>query len=277
MAYSAPIDRRNPTAFLFLVDQSGSMRDMMSASESKADIASNVLNRTLMDLIIRSTKSDGVRDYFHVGVIGYSGHGVSTGFSGALSSGMIHPISAIEANPLRIDERVQRVSDGIGGLVEQTVRFPVWFSPTCEGGTPMCSALFTATEALAAWCNSYPDSYPPTILHITDGESTDGPPDILANNLMKIGTKDGAALLFNLHLSINSPTPIRFPATDQGLPDSFAQMLFNISSPFPDHMRRYAQMQGLQMPPGARGFAFNAGLEELVDLFDIGTRALQLR
>lgn len=278
MAYSAPIDRQHPTAFLFLVDQSGSMADQMDGNCSKADIASNVMNRTLMDLIIRSTKADGVRDYFHVGIIGYGGHGVSSGFTSLPNSDILHPVSLIEENPLRVEDRTQRVSDGIGGLVEQSVRFPVWFDPVCMGGTPMCEALFTAAETLAAWCDAHPDSYPPTVLHITDGESNDaGSPEELAKNIMQIGTNDGQTLMFNLHISTSNPNPVRFPATDNELPDAFARMLFNMSSTFPERMRMYAQAQNLRLNPGARGFAFNAGLEELVDLFDIGTRAMQLR
>lgn len=278
MPYSAPIDRAHPTAFLFLVDQSGSMSDMMNDTQSKATIACDVLNRTLMDLVIRSTKSDGVRDYFHIGMIGYSGHGVSSGFIPTLgNNSILHPVSAIESNPLRIEERTQRVSDGCGGLVEQTVRFPVWFEPSCVGGTPMCEALFMAADTLAAWCDAHPDSYPPTVLHITDGEANDGSPEPYAEKVKQIGTKDGQVLLFNLHISTSSPNPVRFPATNQELSDPFAKMLFNMSSPFSDRMRMYAAHQGLKLNTGARGFAFNAGLEELVDLFDIGTRAMQLR
>jgi len=34
----------------------------------------------------------------------------------------------------------------------------------------------TAAEAIAEWCDAHPSSYPPTILHVTDGASTDGAP-----------------------------------------------------------------------------------------------------
>ena len=31
-----------------------------------------------------------------------------------------------------------------------------------------------SAEASAEWCDAHPNSYPPTILHVTDGQSTDG-------------------------------------------------------------------------------------------------------
>ena len=66
MSHEAQISRINPTAFLFVVDQSGSMSDRMSIGKSKAEFVSDALNRTLMNLIGRCTKSEGVRDYFEV-------------------------------------------------------------------------------------------------------------------------------------------------------------------------------------------------------------------
>ncbi len=56
MAYEAQISRTNPAAFLFVVDQSGSMSDKMSSGRSKAEFVADALNRTLMNLITRCTK-----------------------------------------------------------------------------------------------------------------------------------------------------------------------------------------------------------------------------
>lgn len=106
MAYQAAIQRSDPTALLFLVDQSASMNDKMAGSErTKAQFVADVLNRTLASLIVFCRKSDGVRDYFDIGVLGYGGDTVANGFQGTLSQATLQPISLIEANPLRIEER----------------------------------------------------------------------------------------------------------------------------------------------------------------------------
>lgn len=278
MAYTAEISRSSPTAFLFLIDQSGSMSDKFSGSgRSKAEQVADVINRTLATLITRCTKSEGTRNYFEIGVIGYGNTSAENGFQGALGSTIFNPISQIEVAPLRIEDRARKMDDGAGGIIEQNVKFPVWFEPRANGGTPMCMGITKAAEALVAWCDSHPDSYPPTVLHITDGEATDGDPEVLANQLTQIQTNDGQVLLFNCHISSSSSNPIEFPASESGLPDSHAKLLFRMSSILPEHLIKFAQNKGSKVGMESRGFLFNAETVQLVDFFDIGTRASQLR
>lgn len=277
MSYSAEISRGNPTAFLFLIDQSGSMDEKMSSGRSKAQFVADALNRTLATLIVRCTKAEGTRNYFDIGVIGYGANGAYNGFQGALSSSLLHPISSIESSPLRIEERKRRMDDGAGGLVEQSIKFPVWFEPMSNGGTPMCQAITKAAEELVAWCDLHPNSYPPTVLHITDGASTDGDPEGLASRLRLIQTEDGTVLMFNLHVSTAGSDPIRFPEDESSLPDDYARLLFRMSNYLPDHLIRFALEKGFKVERGSRGFMFNADAPEIVDFFDIGTRAAQLR
>lgn len=277
MPYVAEISRSNPTALLFLVDQSGSMNDKMSSERSKAQQVADVLNRTLATLIIRCTKPEGTRNYFDIGVIGYGSNGAYNGFQGALGASILHPIAAIEASPLNIEERKKKVDDGAGGIIEQAIKFPVWFEPHANGGTPMCQAITKAAEELVAWCDSHPSCYPPTVLHITDGESTDGDPEQLASQLQQIQTNDGSVLMFNLHVSTSGGNPVEFPASESGLPDNYAKMLFRMSSLLPEHLIRFAQEKGFKVSMESRGFMFNADSVQIVDFFDIGTRASQLR
>lgn len=277
MSYTAEISRTQPTAFIFLIDQSGSMDEKMGTGKSKSQFVADALNRTLTNLITRCTKAEGTRDYFHLGVITYGGNGVDNGFQGVLGSTILHPISAIEANPLRIEDRKKRMDDGAGGLVEQNVKFPVWFEAKASGGTPMREGLTKTAEELVAWCDKHPDGYPPTVLHITDGESTDGAPEELANHLRQISTNDGPALLLNIHVSASGIDAIKFPAGEHGLPDAYSKMLFRMSSQLPEHLIRFAQEKGHQVSLESRGFMFNAEAPEIVDFFDIGTRASQLR
>ena len=278
MAYQAPIQRSDPTAFLFLVDQSGSMGDRMATSEkTKAQFVADVLNRTFMDLVTRCTKSDGVRDYFHIGVVGYGAQGAQNSLQGALGGQVLNAISALEANPLRVETRKRKTDDGAGGIIEQAVKFPVWFEPQSNGGTPMCEAIRRAGEELAAWCDAHPNSYPPTVLHVTDGESTDGDPEPLADTLRQFSTQDGNILLLNLHVSAQSGNLISFPASESGLPDQYAKALFRMSSQLPAHLVKAVQEKGHKVSNESKGYVFNAEAGEIVDFFDIGTRASQLR
>jgi hypothetical protein len=278
MPYSAEINRSKPTAFFFLIDQSGSMDERwgMDGTKRKCDAVADAINRLLSTLVVRCAKGEDVRPYFQVSVLGYSGT-VSSGFAGKLAGRQFVPINEVADHPLRVEQRTRKEDDGAGGLVERTIRFPVWFEAEANGGTPMCEAIETARGALKAWCELYPLSYPPVVLNITDGEPTDGDPVPLAARLREIGTNDGNLLLFNIHISASSKRPIEFPDSHLGLPDEFAQRLFDMSSTLPPRLRLEAQKEGFAVSESSRGFAFNADLRSLIQFLDIGTRTAELR
>lgn len=277
MSYSKEINRKNPTCFLFVIDQSGSMDEQMAGGSIKSEFVADVLNQTIAETIVRCTKADGVRDYFDIGVIGYGGDRVGSAFGGALTGRTLFAISEIESSPLRIEEREQDVDTGDGVLDRQMVRFPVWIDPQHDGGTPMCEAMGIVAETVAQWCDSHPTSYPPTIVHVTDGQSTDGDPEEIAEAIRGISTNDGDVLLFNLHVDTESGDEILFPRSEDELPDEYSKLLFRMSSTFPEHLVPVAQGMGYDVTDDSRFFAYKAGMDFIGHFFEIGTRASQLR
>lgn len=253
------------------------MEEKMETGSTKAQFVADVLNKTLYELIIRCTTADGVRNYFEICVLAYGGAGVHSGFAGELANNLIYPISNIEAHPLRLEERTKRVSDGAGGLADQTVKFPVWFDPVSSGGTPMCEGFRKAAEILVGWCDAHSESYPPTIIHVTDGQSTDGDPEQIGEMIKKITTHDGECLLFNLHIDTSGAAAVIFPSSEGPLPDANSKLLFRMSSGFPSHLIKPAADKGYSVSNESRFFGYKAGYEGIVDFFDIGTRASNLR
>ena len=279
MAYTAEISRTNPSCLLFLIDRSGSMDDPFGAGESnrkKADGVADAINRLLQNLVIKCAKSEGVRDYYHVGVVGY-GDKSGPAFGGTLAGRELVPISEIADNPERVEERTRKTDDGAGGLVDETVKFPVWFDAAAHGGTPMCAALKQAEEILSGWVAQHPDGFPPIVVNITDGESTDGDPTAAAEAIKAMATSDGGVLLFNLHLSSHRASPIEFPDSEEELPDKYARLLFALSSLLPQYMRGAAGDEGYHVSDGSRGFVFNADMVAVIRFLDIGTRPSNLR
>jgi hypothetical protein len=278
MAYSAEISRSNPTCFVFIIDQSGSMADPFGGEGvgRKADFVADVVNRTLHDLVIRATRTEEIRNYYHISVVGYGG-AVQPSLSGALGGRELVPIAELADNPARIENRAKRVPDGAGGLVEQQVKFPIWIDPTTGGGTPMCEALSLAHGVLEKWVTEHPNGFPPTILHLTDGESTDGDPTSVGKKIMSLKTSDGEALVYTCHVSSARGAKIEYPSQATVLPDDFAKTLFGISSTLPESFRRAAQQMGIKAEEGARGFVFNGDAASVVQFFDIGTRPANLR
>ncbi|MEU7427400.1 hypothetical protein [Streptomyces sp. NPDC040750] len=110
------------------------------------------------------------------------------------------------------------------------MQFPVWMDPVTNGGTPMTRALGYAGSLVANWVEAHPSGFPPIVLNLTDGESTDGDPTSAAIALASHATADGAVLLFNLHVSGTGGTPVTFPDSDEGLPDTYARLLFQMSN-----------------------------------------------
>ena len=153
----------------------------------------------------------------------------------------------------------------------------MWFrSPQATEmfGTPMCTALGYCSQVVRAWIEAHPGSFPPMVINLTDGESTDGMPVPFAEDLKSLATSDGNVLLFNCHLSGRDAQPVFLPPTDSMLPDEYARDLFGMSSNLPDKLRHMAEVKGISAPTGCRAMAFNADAVSLLKLLNVGTQVV---
>ena len=160
MTYQAEISRASPTAILMVMDQSASMNHRLKSGQSKASFLADVLNKTLYTLITSCSKADGVRDYFHVGVVAYGGDDARNGFQGVLGGEALHVVSRLAEAPLRVETRAKKVAGLNGDVVEQSVRFPIWFDPRSQGKTSMCAGFDAAIDILSQWCAAHPSAFP---------------------------------------------------------------------------------------------------------------------
>ena len=275
----AEISRANPSSFIFLIDHSLSMDQQLGGGGlpmRKSDAVAEAVNRLLSELTIKCAKEEGVRDYFHVGVIGY-GDVVEPAFGGMLADRELVPLSELAAHPARLEERVQKAVMPNGRVIEQKVKSPVWVEPLARGETPMTEVLTRAQSIIGLWLRGHPGSFPPIVLNITDGSSSDGDPSAAAAALQALASADGNVLLFNLHLSSDDAEPIVFPSSIDDLPDEHAARLFAMSSPLPERMRQVAMRHQLDVGEGARGFVFNADISAVVQFLDVGTQVMDAR
>lgn len=272
--YSAEINRSRPACLLLLIDQSFSMSEPWAGTDSsKAQELAKAVNRLLGNAVLLCSKGDGrIHDYFEVGVIGY-GAEVKPVLHGSDAGRPLLPIGEVGNNPRRVDTVEAKVPDGAGGLVPVQRSLPVWIDPEHNGKTPMVQAFRAAGDTVVAWCSEHRNSFPPIVINITDGVSTDGDPADAARALCAAGTDDGPALLFNLHLSANPAQPSMLPSTSAGVPDENAARLFNISSELPSGMLEAASVN-FAVQAGARGFTYNADATMVISFLDIGTRAV---
>ena len=273
--YTAEINRRRPACLFLLVDQSFSMSERWGAEgPSKAEALVASVNRLLGNAVIQCSKGDNrVLDYFEVGVLGY-GAEVQFALHGTDADRPLLPISVVADNPRRVDEVMRKESDGAGGIIHVPMSSPVWVDPVANGTTPMVEALSVAEQVLSAWCAQHPTSFPPIVINLTDGMSTDGDPRAAAKEIRSVATNDGPALVFNVHLSSASFGEVLLPSSAETLPDDHAALLFAMSSELPVQMAEAATSLGYQVRPGARGFLYNAQAASVVEFLDIGTRPI---
>lgn len=277
MAYATKITRDNPTALLFLLDQSGSMKEYLGkdTGKRKSDSAAEAINQIIRGFVLQSTKSWGVADYFYIGVIGYAERAVSI-LGGPLRDLELVPISKIRDHPLRIEERirVEKIDDGAGGLIEHTVtqRHPIWVEPVADGSTAMCRALDYAYTIISDWVASHPNCFPPIVINISDGEPKDGNPTSRADKIRALSTTDGNVMIFNFHISSKPKGEILFPSKIPNILDRHASLLFNMSSQLTENMIERASHNSLQAVKGSRGFGYCVNNSDmLVKLMEIGS------
>ncbi len=280
MPYSADISRNNPGCFLFLIDQSGSMAGALGGQpgQRKMDGAADAVNRILDAISQRCSQGMDVRDYFHIGLITYGtdGGGRSELRSVLPGTSLEQPFLKVSevVDVAEVEERQVKEPDGAGGVVEVDRKFPVWLRAEAGYGTPMCEALTAASKAIEDWTAQNPDSYPPMVISVTDGDATDGNPEPVAQGIKALKTNDGNTLVYNAHLSEMSAVPVQYPADEDDLPpDEYAVRMFRMSSEFPEPVRALAAELGLPVTEGSRGYVFNADMVALVQFLDIGTRA----
>ncbi len=270
--YSAEISRGNPSCLIFLVDHSGSMEEPIAGGmgQKKKDAVADAINRLIKSLILLSSKEEGVRHYFDVGIWTYHGaNQVQPVFGTELLS-----IIEVEKRPKRKETRSQKFPDGAGGVYEQQMEFPIWLDPMAQGQTPMKAAFQAVIRPLQNWLNQHPNSFPPIIINLTDGMFTDGSPAPEAQQLMQMGTSDGRTLIFNCHISKDDLPELLFPGNARSGSLSPPQKeLFDISSSLPPKMSHLAQSKGYAIEQGARGYVYNAGQVTMTEFLDVGTGA----
>jgi len=279
MPYQREISRRHKACFLFLLNQSGTMREPIGdGTWCKGDEAARQVNTFLLNLTIQATGGGGINNWMDVGVLGYRADAegkpiVESALQGVLAGRSLVSVVDLAAHPATVERVVQRVFDQESGeTCEIPVETPRWVDPAAEHRAPARLALDSARKEIERWIAAHPDSFPPIVIHVTDGRSDDGDPAPGADALKRLATSDGDVLLFHCHVSPSAAEPILFPSRREKLPDAAARRSFDLSSRLPAPLFDRAVSQGFEIQPGARGMALNMDMAACTKLFDMGTR-----
>lgn len=280
-AYTARIDREHPTAFIFLVDQSVSMRrfTMFNGEEmTLSEAVARIVNSQINELVERCVKHNETRRYFDIAVIGYGKEAYSA-WNGCLEGRDFVTPEEIRNNPF-MKKMVKEEVRTRKGITVKEVETKQWMTARHDGNwTHMDKAFKRAEGLLENWMKQHHDKdcYPPTIINITDGEYngvSDAEMQQLANQLKSMFTNDGNVLLFNIHIVPGHIESVVFPASIGELNrNGYGEKLFSMSSLLPLNYNEQIRAIFGDKQPDIRYHAMgvNAGMERLVKMMKIGT------
>lgn len=278
--YTAQISRQTPTAFIFLVDHSVSMKrltDWQGEKITLSEAVARIVNNQINELVLRCIKADNVRHYYDIAIIGY-GHEVSSGWKGDLAGRwFVNPQELLD-NPyktitVREEKRTRR------GPVIKEVQKVQWVEADHSGRwTYLHNGLDKVKELLADWLEAHKGliCYPPTIINITDGDYNGATEDVVtykANELKSMSTDDGNVIFFNIHVTPTNNNSTLFPSdVTEVSTSSLAKRLFSLSSLLP--MRYNKEIESIKQTNYKlryRAMGVNIDMATLVKIMDIGT------
>lgn len=279
--YTQEITRRHRAAFIIAIDRSGSMQELVHFGKSvlkKSEAVAYTANTLISELIDRCRRTDGMRNYYDIAVLGYCNDTVET---------LLDPAGFVSID--RLAARTPDTSvicsqhdsdDGKEILITHTIKH--WIEAKAEGNTPMYEAMLHVRDLVDAWCADphNRESFPPVVINITDGEVSDCDDNELldiCSQIRRISTDDGDTLLFNIHISTDSTTPAMIFPSHRELVNAgqYARILAECSSEMPeafnDAVRR---KKGAGAEPPFCGMAYNANIVELLSILNIGSRSI---
>lgn len=273
--YNTLITRKNPSMFVFLLDCSASMSEQITfagVAMSKADALGRIINTALEEIKSRCRRQEGYYDYFDIAVLGYGGDEVESLLDHIVPGKSVVRIGQIaHVDVPRVT--YESIRSWQGRTISSHVSVPELVYPFALGNTPMGHALSDAYDIAEEWIGSHPDSFPPVIFNITDGECTDLPDSMLlavAERIKSLSTTAGSVLLFNVHLSRDdSGKGVVFPDCKErlGADNRIGSLLFDMSSDMPEEL----------VPGGGRpvkAMSYNSSMSELVKMINIGSVSL---
>lgn len=274
------ITTKTPAVFLFMLDLSGSMLEQITFNgkqKSKSEVLAIMMNRILGEILNRSLRENGYRDYFRIAVFGYYDNQVVQLLGDKPDCEFLTPaqIDALETDTIYY-EVPRKLPDGRNYV--STLSQRSWIKPRAEGSTPMVQALNEAARLVHSELeNAQSGTLPPMVFNITDGESSDGSAlELLAaaQKIKSLRTEQGEVTLLNIHISSDSASQSTLFPTDKCSFNNnrYAELLYDMSSVMPEcYNHDIAQLKGCTPDAQFRAMSFNASIFELFQMLSIGT------
>jgi len=243
-----------------------------SVEDPTADEARRVwgkLQRQANDLLGEISKQADGR--LSVGVVAYGVDAVGQpdvliGLPGAPADRPLVADTDLTGSETRTEEYTEKVSNGIGGLVELRRKRPIYLElePTAADVAALRTGVEAASALVAQWHGQHPDAaVAPVVLHWTRGrwdpesvEGALGPLEALA------GSTPGV-LLYHVVVSDSPHRSLAYPGDPAGIERPELAKLWEKSSPVLGAARLAAQKR--RVTPRSRGIVINGKFDLLLE------------
>jgi len=207
--------------FVFVLDQSGSMATEWTPGKTRAEQVATLVNKVIVEMIERGENPEGFRDRFDLLCIGY-GSAVGVAMAAPLADISIHSSQEVYTE-FKMNENT-----------EVKPQFVV--AKSDAGETNMNLAFEEVEKILPEWVNKHPDSAPPVIFHITDGENTGADPKEVVDRIKDIRTSVAGTMVWNIFVQSNSNNSgeAKLVSDPSSVTDPHAKFLLSLSSQLPD-------------------------------------------
>lgn len=202
--HTAKISEIHPTAIIFIIDQSCSMARSTNIDDTEydyiSDLAAEIVNSQIENLLKRCLSKEGdINHLYDIAVIGY-GDDVRSAWNGNHSG-------KVFLSPIELFAHVKGDND--------TYK---WVEPCDTYRKGRCDlAISYAYDILSEWMSRQDSKYyyPPTVIHITDGEvKREFQNDFLVNaeRLKSLRVLDNNVVLWNLGIVSDRRSEKLFPS-----------------------------------------------------------------
>ena len=262
-----------PKRIVLLLDESAAMQAVIhdrvadggTATKTNAERTAAAVNGLLRRL------GDG--DTCEIALVGYGSDKNGHLDVGCRWRGDLAPREFVLSHELgaaaKMEKRVRKLSRPDGRVSEETIDFPVWYESKNCAVAPQAAGLKFVAELLARR-NADGAAGRAIVIHIFGGESSDGSPQIVADELVRMDCGGDKPFIVQCHVaSAAGKMASAFPVQQALLPAGLARNLFSRASPVPEPLRMVAAQAQIVIQPGARAAVHNAKIIDVVRCLEL--------
>lgn len=237
---------------------------------SRADVVCTSLERAVLHLAkvcMDCGTAQNPKDFFDIGMLGYGKEAVPV-----FHDAVIPLNSLIKNGPARTSQ--VRAKKSRTHSAQTNLQ---WYEPVAEGpDANMSGAYDLAADVLSDWMKRHPNSIPPLLINITDGNPATLPSAAVIEKVSAIKNRtDNPLVLLNCLITEECEQGLFLPSYLPRTAPADARLLFDISSPLVGMLRSLKANMPAGISREARGFVYNPSVPQLDQFLEICTAPLR--